>query len=271
MAAPGIITAPPQTLLGLSNAWTQKQTITPAANDNALVVSGYSLTGANAQSLLSLAGTWNTSGTPTGILLNILDTASNAASKILQMQIGGVNKFLVGKNGLVQLSSQGFEVSSAGTAGDGTRVVVVSNQIYQSANGALTFSSSTSDVVPIDLMLLRAGANILGQRNGANAQASYLYNAFTDASNGEWLGLDWKSSSNIAIIGTKANGTGTVRPLQIKYLPQTVASLPSPSTAGAGAEMFVSDALAPAFGATVAGSGAVTVPVYSDGSAWKVG
>lgn len=51
----------------------------------------------------------------------------------------------------------------------------------------------------------------------------------------------------------------------------TVATLPSASTSGAGARSFVSDAASPTFGATVAGSGAVTVPVYSDGTNWKVG
>lgn len=51
----------------------------------------------------------------------------------------------------------------------------------------------------------------------------------------------------------------------------TVASLPAAATAGAGARMFVSDALAPTFGSAVAGGGAVTVPVYSTGTAWNVG
>jgi hypothetical protein len=51
----------------------------------------------------------------------------------------------------------------------------------------------------------------------------------------------------------------------------TVAALPAAATAGAGARAFVTDALAPAFGSTVAGSGAVSVPVYSDGSNWVVG
>ena len=51
----------------------------------------------------------------------------------------------------------------------------------------------------------------------------------------------------------------------------TVATLPSAATSGAGARSFVSDAASPTFGATVAGSGAVTVPVYSDGTNWKVG
>lgn len=51
----------------------------------------------------------------------------------------------------------------------------------------------------------------------------------------------------------------------------TVATLPSASTLGAGARAFVSDASGPTFGATVAGGGAVNVPVYSDGTNWKVG
>jgi hypothetical protein len=36
-------------------------------------------------------------------------------------------------------------------------------------------------------------------------------------------------------------------------------------------EIIAIDALAPAFGATVVGGGAVKVPVYSDGTNWKVG
>jgi hypothetical protein len=51
----------------------------------------------------------------------------------------------------------------------------------------------------------------------------------------------------------------------------TVAALPSASTSGVGARSFVSDAASPTFGATVVGSGAVAVPVYSDGTVWKVG
>jgi len=51
----------------------------------------------------------------------------------------------------------------------------------------------------------------------------------------------------------------------------TVATLPSAATSGTGARAFVSDALAPVFGSTVATGGAVKTPVYSDGTNWKVG
>jgi hypothetical protein len=51
----------------------------------------------------------------------------------------------------------------------------------------------------------------------------------------------------------------------------TVATLPSAVTSGKGSRSFVTDALAPVFGSTVVTGGAVAVPVYSDGTNWKVG
>lgn len=51
----------------------------------------------------------------------------------------------------------------------------------------------------------------------------------------------------------------------------TVANLPSAVDLGVGARSFVTDATGPTFGATVVGGGAVKVPVYSDGTNWKVG
>ena len=61
--------------------------------------------------------------------------------------------------------------------------------------------------------------------------------------------------------------SGVVPPL-VNY---TVATLPSAVTSGKGARSFVTDALGPAFGVTVAAGGAIAVPVYSDGTDWKVG
>ena len=57
----------------------------------------------------------------------------------------------------------------------------------------------------------------------------------------------------------------------VKQTVYTVATLPSASTSGNGARSHVSDALSPTFGATVASGGAVSTPVYSDGTNWKVG
>jgi len=57
----------------------------------------------------------------------------------------------------------------------------------------------------------------------------------------------------------------------IKVATVTVANLPSAATAGAGARATVSDANATTFNSVVAGSGANTVPVFSDGTAWRIG
>jgi len=86
-------------LLNAGNTFSATQTITPAANANALAVTGYSLTGANAQSLLDLSRTLNTSGNPTGIKLNLTNTSSGTASRFADFQVGGTSKFNFGIGG----------------------------------------------------------------------------------------------------------------------------------------------------------------------------
>ena len=73
--------------------------------------------------------------------------------------------------------------------------------------------------------------------------------------------------NRIDALTTQLMASGVMPPLT-NY---TVATLPSAVTSGKGARSFVTDALAPTFGATVVTGGAVAVPVYSDGTNWKVG
>ena len=49
------------------------------------------------------------------------------------------------------------------------------------------------------------------------------------------------------------------------------ASLPTAAVAGAGARAYITDGNSLVFGGAVAGGGANGIPVYSDGSAWRVG
>lgn len=76
-----------------------------AADTETLIASGGSITGALSKSFLEISGTWNTSGTPTGIKLNVTDTGSNAASLLCDLQIGGSSKFKIQKDGLATLIS----------------------------------------------------------------------------------------------------------------------------------------------------------------------
>lgn len=51
----------------------------------------------------------------------------------------------------------------------------------------------------------------------------------------------------------------------------TVAALPPVATVKKGARALVTDANATTFASIVAGGGANTVPVYSDGTNWRIG
>jgi hypothetical protein len=57
----------------------------------------------------------------------------------------------------------------------------------------------------------------------------------------------------------------------VRTNPVTVAALPSAATAGEGARAFVTDADSTTFNAAAVGGGSNKVPVFSDGSVWKVG
>ena len=47
--------------------------------------------------------------------------------------------------------------------------------------------------------------------SGLTAEDLRVYNTFTNFTNSEWGGFDWKSFPNILTVGTGANGTGTAR------------------------------------------------------------
>lgn len=152
-------------------------TILAAANANAIAVTGYSLTGANTQPMLSLAGTWNTSGTPTAIDLNITDTASNAASLLMNLRVGVSSMFEVRKNGIANLAglSVGAASSAFGSlnqislwqAGIQRIALIGSTQgiNLQSAIG-IRWSSTNSSQGSVDTSIFRNAAGIVEVSDG---------------------------------------------------------------------------------------------------------
>lgn len=79
-----------------------------------------------------------------------------------------------------------------------------------------------------------------------------------------------------AASGTAGNSISATRNMRLalKYFlgnNVTVANLVAAGTAGAGARAFVTDATATTFASVVAGGGANNVPVYSDGTNWRIG
>jgi hypothetical protein len=139
-------------------------------------------------------------------------------------------------------------------AGLGTAQTFSATQTFSGATN--TFSNSTI----ASTTNLATGANGSGITKTVNIGTSGAAGSTTTIIIGALLGT----------VTVAARGTWTFNSAMV-ITPVAVASLPSAATAGNGARHHVTDALTPTFGATVAGGGAVSTPVYSDGTNWKVG
>ena len=206
----------------------------------AQTLTGQSLTGTQATSLVDLSATWNTTGTPSALKLNITDTASNAASLLMDLRVGGVSKASITKGGQIASGfgytyaqpqfydstigvSAGFQCKeSTGVAlyGSGSAMLGVDNI---AANGIrvashLVFGWTGGHALSgaPDLALWRDAAGILAQRNGTNAQAFRVANSvgaspLVDYDRGVF---DFKTTTNTLRIGTENGGTyTTARPV----------------------------------------------------------
>jgi len=186
------------------------------------------------QSIYDMADTWNDGATTfTAIKMDVTDTASDASSLLMDLQVGGSSKFSVDKGGIV--FSGGLRGAVSVTTDDGINVIsggitIVRNgfsffQASMEGNSAVRgirigaatnfgFSAS-NDASPsgFDVKLARDAAGTLAQRNGTNAQTFNLYNTYTDASNYERGFMKW--NSDVLEIGTEAAGTGTTRSIKI--------------------------------------------------------
>lgn len=238
--------------------------------------------------LLNLAQTWNNAAvTFTGAKINVTDTASNAASLLLDLQVGGASKVSIDKTGKVQVptingqttlnigesttgfgnySGNGIDIATGGV----NRVRMRAGDFRLRSDTIFGFASGDPNTTGLDVSLYRDAANTLAQRNGVNAQTFRVYNTYTSGTSYERIGLTW--TSNVAYLAPeKGSGGGSDRLLVVSTGATTVAGLPSAATAGTGARSFVTDATATTFLSTVAGGGANKVPVVSDGTNWLIG
>lgn len=110
----------------VANTFTATQTITPAADTAALVISGGSITGSGAASFLSIAGTWNTSGSPVALNIDITNTTSSGSASFIR---GKINTTTV------------FEVNRSG--------VIIGSGLSNAANGAVAITHANGDDVRV--------------------------------------------------------------------------------------------------------------------------
>ncbi|MFC5524009.1 hypothetical protein [Polaromonas jejuensis] len=188
--------------------------------------------------LYNMVDTWNSGSTVfTAIKMNVTDTASDPASLLIDLQIGGVSQFKVNKagnitGGTIQLNdgtaaALSYAYASEPTLGfwrasaaqmrfkdtiafdDSAKAVRLASNYFLGWANTTTLTGAGAN----DLTLYRDAANTLAQRNGTFAQLFNLYNTYTDASNGEWARVGW--NANVFSVSTKQLGTGVTRALRL--------------------------------------------------------
>jgi len=245
-------------------------------------------------SVNDLAQTWNAGGTTfTAIKMNATDTASAAASLLLDLQKDGVTQVSVSKSSVISRTpslTYSTVIDNSGFLATVPSGQANSVRLLQTGTTTVTFANLASS----GRAAIFGDANFL-QLGSANAASPV---AQTLGTQGSRSGTDTNvGGANLTIQAGGGTGTGTISTLILQapvavasgtgaqtqttgltikagtavMTSYTVATLPTAATAGAGARAFVTDALTPTFGSAVTGGGAVNVPVYSTGTAWNVG
>jgi hypothetical protein len=258
----------------------------------ALTIAGGTVTTSNP--VLNLSQTWNAGAvTFTGLLLNITNTASAAASKVFDFQTGGSSFFNGSPAGVTVATTNGvFSVSNTGTVKFSTYWAGGYNQIEAASDTAFGWSSTTTASGVIDTGLRRVGtASIQFSGNSGDlaapvAQTLSVQNVLAGTSNtagqnwtlncsrGTGTGVGGDLIVNVAPAGTTGSTQNTLVQAFRVYnnktviigAAYTVGTLPAAGTQGRRA--WVTDATTPSYNGALTGGGSVVVPVFDNGSAW---
>ena len=234
---------------------------------------GYQSLYLNTTNVLSIGAITAGSGYTPGTYTSVLTSASSGAT----FQTYPTVTVVVNADGTIHAGGVTLITSGVGASLSSATSLTVVNTLLGGTGTGFKF-----------VVNLIGGSNNLAIGFQAGYGQSPYTNGNTVGSNNTYLGYQTVGSANNntneMVIGYQTIGLGSNTTAignssttltkvfgAIQATTYTVATLPSASTSGVGARSFVTDALAPVFGATVTGSGAVATPVYSDGTNWKVG
>lgn len=215
-----------------------------------------SLTGSQADSALTVSQTWNTTGTPTAILATITDTASNAASLLLDLKVGASTMFSVNKSGFLRWAQGGPSAGAPPVLSiDGENGIST-----QAAFGLVVSSSAGGDFF---------GVGYSSVRIGSGASLTWVNGTSIRGGTDNDTGMRRVSAGVIEI----NNGTATqYRDLTlrgIKLNAIAISALPA-AASSEGWRYEVNDASSPTVGNTVSSGGSAKCEVRSNGTNWIV-
>ena len=214
---------------------------------------------------------------------------NNSTQTLTVNSSGGnaVGSILAGMTAIVIcILASGTTAASWDYKNDGFATVTGSSSVVLSFSptitGAMTFSGTAANNSVFGSAITTgtigigntAGTGIITVGQSTVSQTTNIQAGATASGSTKTIALGTSglagSTTNISIGSTTGTSITTINGIK-KQQNYTVATLPSASTSGVGARSFVTDALAPSFNVTVVTGGAVAVPVFSDGTNWKVG
>lgn len=181
-----------------------------------------SVTGSNSTAGLQILPTWNTSGSPTALLVNATNTASGASTLLADFQVGGVSQFKVDKTGVVTLASA-LPISSGGT-GQTTKAAAFDALSPMTTGGDLIYGGASGTGTRLangsagQVLTSSGGTSAPSWQTPTGVNQSYLLNN---------LGLSTSvGSNNLTIALKQADGSSDpsgAAPVQIGFRSSTAA------------------------------------------------
>lgn len=200
----------------INNNFSATQTITPAANTNALILSGGSTSGSNTVSPgLSVTGTLNTTGVVDGAALfaNITNTASGSGTKLADLQVGGASQLVLDTSGNLTVAGTASATSLLPTG-----ATKPSNGLYLPAAGTIGFSAGSTEGLALTGSYVEALNPLYentttpvtsGDKLSVSGQASVSGPVYlTGLSAGTQVSCLGLSSANAIVLATTACGSG---------------------------------------------------------------
>jgi hypothetical protein len=192
------------------------------------------------------AGTANVSGnisTTTGVYANV------------DVVVGDVANASATKTRFVTEPGFSYIQTGNGTVGSTGNIVF---SPYSDPTQRVVIDTSSGNVTAGNITLT---GNVV---SGSAANITFEAGAYT---------MTFDTTGNLSTSGTNGNITGAyvVSAAVVRTVPTTVSLLPLANVVGAGSRAFVTDANTATFGTTITGGAANAVPVYSDGTNWRVG
>lgn len=194
--------------------------------------------------IYAMVDEWNDNSVDfNAIRMSVTNTTSGAGSLLMNLIVNGVSVFTVSADGTLRIGTAGFIspdfawAISGGLIADYTSIIGIGSPrlgLALASSGYVSWTDANQDGTR-DTAFKRAASGIIELNTGTTASYAHLV-LFTNRTVGV-----------------------------------TFASLPGVASVSVGGRAMITNSTTATFNATAAGGGANVVPVFSDGTQWKVG